>query len=119
MRIVKRKITKNDKKNYQKYLLSKKWKSFRQKAFEFYGDNCGKCGSKYHLQVHHKTYRNIYKETLSDVIVLCDKCHKHAHKLKKRNQGSKSSRSRNAFYEKSATTFYPDRKRPAVSFSLE
>lgn len=37
MRIQKRKITKKDKENYKKYLLSKKWKEFRERAFEFYG----------------------------------------------------------------------------------
>lgn len=114
MRIVKRKINKKDKDKYKKYLLSDKWKLFRQKAIDFYGDNCGRCGNKKNLQVHHKTYRNIFKERLSDVIVLCSSCHKHAHKLKKRNQAGKWSRSRNAFYSKTPVTYYPDRKQPSA-----
>ena len=108
MRIEKRKI---DKKKYHKYLLSKKWKLFRQKALDFYGHCCGRCGNKYNIEIHHKTYRNIFNETLSDVIPLCDKCHNHAHILKRRNKGGKQSKSRNAFYTKTAVTFYPDRKR--------
>ena len=47
MKLLKRKI---DKKQYYKYLLSKKWKQFRQKVFDFYGENCGRCGSKHNLE---------------------------------------------------------------------
>lgn len=114
MRIQRRKITKKDKANYQKYLLSKKWKEFRERAFEFYGKECGRCGNRHRLEIHHRTYRNIYNETLSDVIVLCKHCHKSAHKIKNRNKAGKFSRSRNAFYIKSPVTYYPDRKRPST-----
>ncbi len=69
MIIERRKITNKDKINYQKYLLSKKWKEFRERAFEFYGKECGKCGNKHKLEIHHRTYRNIYHETLSSVSI--------------------------------------------------
>jgi 5-methylcytosine-specific restriction endonuclease McrA len=71
------------KKQYRKYLAyinSVAWKKKREEAFEFHGRNCGKCGSRYFLQIHHKTYINLYHEPMSDLMVLCDECHKDTHK---------------------------------------
>jgi hypothetical protein len=64
---------------YHAYLRSKEWELFRQKAFDFYGRECKQCGSKHLLQVHHETYKNIFKEQLSDVTILCESCHEAVH----------------------------------------
>lgn len=72
-------ITQKDKDNYHDYLRSAKWKEFREKALDFYGNECGLCGSRYNLEVHHKTYINIFKEQLPDVMLLCQQCHYNHH----------------------------------------
>lgn len=64
---------------YNEYLKSKEWAIFRQKAFEHYGRACTKCGSKNNLHVHHETYKNIFKEEIEDVTILCEPCHEEVH----------------------------------------
>lgn len=68
-----------DRSQYHEYLKSKEWETFRQKALDFYGRDCTKCKSKQRLQVHHKTYKNIFKEELEDVTILCETCHEKVH----------------------------------------
>jgi len=64
---------------YKQYLKSDKWKRKRYAVLQRDGFRCVRCGSKNNLQVHHKTYRNIFNEPLSDLITLCKKCHKKQH----------------------------------------
>lgn len=73
---------------YRKYLRSPEWQQKRQQVFERARKNansdnkfgvCEVCGYKPWkncLQVHHKTYENIYNEPLEDLILLCPNCHR-------------------------------------------
>ena len=72
----------NRKKKYVKYLQSHKWKNKRKLAIADAGGRCELCNCPYGLEVHHRTYKNIYNETSKDLTVLCTLCHKlfHAHK---------------------------------------
>lgn len=106
----KKKITKRDKKKYYEYLQSPEWKIFRQLALDTLGHSCGKCGNKKDLQVHHKHYRNIFKENISDVMILCKPCHKKTHRDKALKNPKPLTFMRHANYDTSTTTFYPDRK---------
>lgn len=65
--------------NYEEYLKTDHWKNFRQKALQYHGNKCCKCGTLKHLQVHHLTYERRGCELLSDVIVVCEKCHQRIH----------------------------------------
>ena len=76
-------IEKKEYDKYKKYLLSKAWEKVRKLAFEFYQYNCCACGSRYNLQVHHRNYKNLYKETMIDVMLLCESCHEEHHKKNK------------------------------------
>lgn len=64
---------------YKEYLQTPHWKQVREKALLFYGKKCHLCGSKKQLNVHHNNYENLYRETLSDVVVLCKACHEKHH----------------------------------------
>lgn len=66
-------------KKYLDYLNSKEWREFRIKALVHFGNQCGLCTSTQNLQLHHKTYKNLFNETFEDVIPLCKKCHKRHH----------------------------------------
>jgi len=66
-------------KEYTKYLNSKEWLNIRLDILTI-RKSCEKCGSKKKLQVHHKHYKNIFKEEPEDLELLCDKCHKNEHK---------------------------------------
>ena len=64
---------------YEQYLLSNDWLIRKNMALAFYNNKCALCNSLNYLNVHHRTYNNIYNETLNDLIVLCNKCHSMFH----------------------------------------
>jgi hypothetical protein len=67
---------------YKDYLQSDEWQKKRQQLFAERGKVCERCQSITNIQVHHKTYENIFNEKLSDLEVLCKICHENHHKRK-------------------------------------
>ena len=100
-----------NKHEYHRYLQSHQWKEKRKTALQFYGYNCCLCGSRHAIQVHHRNYRNIFKESMQDLILLCESCHKQFHKKKIWKNGKKSKYMRDPNYEVNTVTYYPERKR--------
>jgi 5-methylcytosine-specific restriction endonuclease McrA len=71
---------KTNKEKYLEYLRSDKWKKIAAKKRKGSKNKCQLCGNgKSILHVHHVNYDHVYKERLSDLIVLCEKCHKKFH----------------------------------------
>ncbi len=64
---------------YFDYLKSKEWLSVRIRLFKLRGRKCEDCGATKLLQVHHITYARLFNESLSDLKILCDSCHKLEH----------------------------------------
>ena len=83
-------------KKYREYLASEKWQKKRQKVLKRDKNQCQqrkflffKCKSTRKLQVHHKTYKRVFKERLGDLITLCSKCHLAEHeRLKKEKKNN-------------------------------
>ncbi len=67
--------------NYQEYLQSEAWNHKRKVALMFWDNRCTLCFSPNRLQVHHRTYERLGQERITDLIVLCEKCHKIHHFL--------------------------------------
>ena len=69
--------------DYEKYILSLKWRTSqaRQKTISLDNFSCRMCGAKYPLHVHHISYKNLGKETLEDLVTLCEVCHEYTHKM--------------------------------------
>lgn len=66
--------------DYVDYLKTEHWIHFKNEALKWAGLQCQLCGNDDALlHVHHKKYNNRGRETFSDVIVLCDKCHEKFH----------------------------------------
>lgn len=67
---------------YYRYLRSNRWRKKRQKVLERDGHMCQNCGCdvSQFADVHHKTYKRLYRERLSDLITLCRSCHNKIHK---------------------------------------
>lgn len=91
---------------YREYLKTKQWKFFRQQALDFYGRKCNKCESNLRLEVHHKHYKNLGKEELKDVEILCKNCHRLHHKRKKLTNPKPSKYMRNPYYDTTPVTYY-------------
>jgi len=63
---------------YRKYISSHEWRKKRERAFEILGKKCNRCGSTVNLEVHHRDYDNLYNETITDVEIVCGRCHERA-----------------------------------------
>lgn len=58
------------------YLISPHWRQTRKKKIKIVGAKCQRCKRKDRpLDVHHKTYKRIGHERMSDLEVLCRECH--------------------------------------------
>lgn len=69
---------------YQKYIKSSiVWKEKRLQALEYYQNQCCLCGSRFNLQVHHRHYKTLFKESMGDLLVLCKYCHSNHHRIAK------------------------------------
>lgn len=55
------------------------WEERRQLALEHGGFICESCGSTGILQIHHLSYAHLFNEPNSDLMVLCNPCHKVCH----------------------------------------
>jgi hypothetical protein len=65
--------------SYATYLRSPEWKARRQQALERAGHRCQICNRSDRLEVHHRSYRNIFNESPDDLTVLCARCHRKFH----------------------------------------
>lgn len=72
--------------NYKDFLNTPYWKAIANVKKHQVGYKCQMCGSNHKLVVHHRNYDNHGKEHTfdvmkSDLIVLCNKCHKKFHNI--------------------------------------
>jgi len=87
---------------YIEYLKSEAWLKIRTEKLEESNHQCAKLDKKLCngiLQVHHLHYNTLFREELSDLLVLCEYHHKELHKTKNREQF------RSAKYNKGMNTF--------------
>lgn len=68
---------------YERHLSSPQWKAIREKALEkafwkgaYHCQVCEWDFPKDKLQVHHRHYKTLGRETLIDLLVVCERCHK-------------------------------------------
>ena len=68
--------------SYANYLKTKVWNETRKKKLKESGYKCQLCSkTDTELHVHHNTYERIGNEEMSDLIVLCEDCHKKFHNI--------------------------------------
>ena len=67
---------------YKEYLSSPQWAKKKREAHAHFGGKCCCCGSTYRLQLHHKHYRTLFRETMADLELLCIGCHENQHEDK-------------------------------------
>ncbi len=69
--------------HYAEYLRSDYWQDLRRRYEKsaLGKRGCYVCGSHDFLHLHHKTYKRVGKERLTDLIYLCGVCHEETHKI--------------------------------------
>ncbi len=88
------------KESYYHYLQSDHWQQIRIEALKLFR-TCVLCGSKNKLNVHHRNYKHLYQEIITeDLIVLCKSCHEEYHNIDKPKKHKKGKfRPKNDFNE--------------------
>jgi len=82
--------------SYSDYLKSEHWQEFRKKFFsksavcknlraKFGELRCQFCHKSAVLHLHHKTYKRLGAEYLSDVVLICAECHEKSHERHRLN----------------------------------
>ncbi len=66
--------------SYGEYLKSEQWGQLRKSKLKEVNYKCQLCNSNKELNVHHRTYERIFRESIEDLIVLCESCHRKFHK---------------------------------------
>jgi phage terminase large subunit GpA-like protein len=74
--------------DYSDYLTSWRWKFKRWRVLRR-DKTCVVCNSKKILQVHHRHYKNIFSEKMSDLVIVCHKCHPTLDELRKRENDNR------------------------------
>lgn len=66
---------------YDEYLRGQHWSDVKRRYSESkYKKECF-CGAKENLELHHKTYKHLGNEPLSDLTLLCRACHQTVHEI--------------------------------------
>lgn len=65
--------------NYKDYIQTSQWKAKANAAKRLSGWSCALCDTTKSLEVHHKTYARLGHERMSDLVVLCWRCHRRHH----------------------------------------
>lgn len=66
-----------------RYLNTIHWRKMRQKVYDKYKGICQKCGDSIYLEdanIHHRTYKHMGNEEITDLILYCSSCHSKIHK---------------------------------------
>lgn len=92
-----------------RYLSTSHWKKMRHKSYEYYKGECQRCHTVIPIsqaEIHHRSYKNIGNEKMTDLILYCKRCHWMIHKSKH------EAHSINGAYQKvmSSLTMYEKKK---------
>jgi 5-methylcytosine-specific restriction endonuclease McrA len=66
-----------------RYLNSAAWAAKRTEILDRADGTCEECGDEVEpgvAEVHHRTYARVFRERPEDLIALCPRCHRRAHR---------------------------------------
>jgi 5-methylcytosine-specific restriction endonuclease McrA len=64
---------------YLEHLAGEEWQVIKGDVMVRANYRCEQCGKPWGLEVHHKTYERLGKESLDDLTCLCRDCHRKLH----------------------------------------
>lgn len=66
--------------DYDEYMRSEHWRRIRERYFAGHDKACAACDATRRIELHHKTYERIGREDVADLVPLCARHHRAAHK---------------------------------------
>jgi hypothetical protein len=99
------------------YLKSDHWKNLREEKLEQV-TACETCKTTCSLDVHHDNYRGLYDVRLTDLRVLCRKCHDDEHTKKSSQTKLQKRESRRLRRENCQYVHFPLSKDPIIRYLL-
>ena len=76
--------------DYQAYMGSEEWRKRADRVLIFWKNACAICSTTKCLHVHHRTYERLGDELLTDLLPLCENCHKLFHEKLGRSMKTQS-----------------------------
>lgn len=80
--------------SYREYLRSEHWQKVKARAYERRDSKCKNkckmCFSYGALELHHRTYKTLGRESLVDLVFLCRECHQTIHDYVKITDGKRN-----------------------------
>jgi hypothetical protein len=83
-------------KNYGEYLKTEIWRKRAGFARSRAGDRCWTCNIEDTLEIHHRTYERVGRESPDDLIALCSPCHTAVHLVADARRGVVRTKSKRA-----------------------
>lgn len=81
---------------YSHYLKTETWKNRAALARSRASDRCSTCNAEGTLEVHHRTYERVGRESPDDLIALCSPCHTAVHLVADARRGVVRAESKRA-----------------------
>ncbi len=100
---------------YKQHLQSDYWKQLRTTVLTLHNNTCQCCKNQfrtYALHLHHKHYKTLGNESIKDVVLLCQDCHKIAHGYTPKRKVTNKKQKKEERKEKSPPT-------PLKNFSFQ
>jgi phage terminase large subunit GpA-like protein len=76
--------------SYRQYMQSEQWARVKAAYYARHRQQCRACGSKQHIDLHHRSYDRMGYETDRDLVPLCESCHAVVHQLHRAMRGQLS-----------------------------
>ncbi len=91
--------------SYKEYLQSDHWKATKKRYYASRKKECWVCGSTVGIDLHHKTYANLGRERIHDLVPLCRNHHEQFHR--ENGLGDKGKKTKR-FVKKLSKQFLPN-----------
>lgn len=103
---------------YKEYLKSEEWYSKRMAKAIQMKYTCEICGKVVFqgFHIHHKTYKHIFNEPLSDLQFLCEECHTRLHERRNEQKEKRNNRVKKCCNCKFSQIIFVGRERKRVLF---
>jgi hypothetical protein len=71
-----------------------RWRNMKQDMIRLRGGRCERCGYQHGLELHHRNYDRLGRELISDLELVCHRCHQEADRERARQGQARTEEAR-------------------------